>query len=219
MGSCSTTVIEISFLRSSYAAVSPAGPAPMITTCRRSCSAVKVPTAYQRSKRGSGSEYVPRAPGLVQRSGPSHLVDLDQGVAKALDPVRLVHADESYAPGQRIATAARHPAGDQGVQDRTFRHPQARHHRHAEGREDLGFVAAPRAPRNLPLEMTLRLTGDLYAFLTSLLPESVDPSQPGGRPRLGSGSGGKLHVRQRADDEHLVAVGGNIRRGGKPSFG
>src|SRR5260370_39200885 len=59
---------------------------------------------------------------LVQGSLAARFVALDDGVPQAFDPVRLVHADQPYAPGQRVAPAPGDTAPHQRVQDRPLRH-------------------------------------------------------------------------------------------------
>src|SRR5260370_8027058 len=107
---------------------------------------------------------------LVQGSLAAGLVDLADGVPQAFDPVRLVHADQPYAPGQRVAPAPGDTARHQRVQDRAFGHPEPGHHRHAEGGENPGLVPALRAP------------GDLAADLPPLLPGDPHPPPPGSLP-------------------------------------
>src|SRR5947207_12213211 len=96
---------------------------------------------------------------LVQGSFAADLVHLDERVAQTLDPVGLVHPDQTHAPGERLAAAPGDAAGHERVEDRPLAHAQARHHRHAEGGEDLGDVAAAGSPGHLAPELTLGVSG------------------------------------------------------------
>src|ERR1700674_3882110 len=176
----------------------------MITTCRRSPSATKVPTGYQRVW-------------LVQWSFASRLIDLDDGVAQPLDPVRLVHPDQTDSPGERVTSASGDPARHQRVEDRALGHAKARHHRHAQGREDPGLATAPCAPGDLAPELTLRLSRDLHAFVASLLAEAIDPSRAGGGQPFRRGSARELDVGEGAEHQDLLAVRGDLGRAGKPA--
>src|SRR5205814_6916492 len=102
---------------------------------------------------------------LVQRTFAAGLVDLDDRVPQALDPVGLVHADQSHTPGQGVAPAPGHAAGHKRVQDLALRHPQPGHDRDAGGGEELELVSAPRPPAHLLAERALRIAGDADAIL------------------------------------------------------
>src|SRR5438034_308369 len=143
----------------------------MMTTCLRSPSAIKVATV-STGLTESGVAYCEF--GLVEGPFAADLIDLDERVAEALDPVGLVHADQAHAPGERLAPAAGHAAGDQRIQDGALVHAQARHHRHAQGGEDLGEVAAPCPPGHLAPELAFGVPGDPDPILPRLLPEALD---------------------------------------------
>src|SRR5665213_924043 len=156
---------------------------------------------------------------LVQRSLAPHLVDFDQGVAKTLDPIRLVHPNEPYAPRQGIAPAPGDSAGNQRVQDRPLRHTKAGHDGHAESGEDLGLISASHAPGDLASEMTLSLPSDLDPLFTGLFTKAVDPRRPRSRTRLGSGALSQLDVGQSAQNEDLVTVRRYLGWAGEPRVG
>src|SRR5438132_11068125 len=179
---------------SSQAAVSPAGPAPMITTSSRSASMVKGPTAYQRGNAVQQSS-LRIGRGLVERAFAADLVHLHQGVPETLDPVRLVHPDQAHAPGEGVAPAASDAAGDQRVEDRALLHPQARHHGHADGAEHLLLVAAAGPPPHLPATPPPGLPGDPHPLLAPLLSDPVDAGVPGSGSSLWRGPGSQLHLR------------------------
>src|SRR5260370_41925810 len=153
---------------------------------------------------------------LVQGSFAPNLVDLHEGLAQPFDPVRLVHAHQADAPGESVAAASGHASRHPGVEHRPLLHPQPRHDGEAQGGEHPRLVPASGAPCALAPEPALRFTGDLDAVFPSLFSEAVDPGHPGGFASLRSGAGGKLHVGQVADDQYLLAVGGDLRRPAEP---
>src|SRR5712692_5669603 len=171
---------------------------------------------YQRSRRGFSSEI---AIGLVQGSLAPNLVDLHESLAQPFDPVGLVHAHQADAPGESVASASGHASRNQGVENGSLLHPQPRHDGEAQSGEHPRLVPAAGAPSDLAPEPAFSLPGDLDAVFASLFSEAVDPGHPGGFAGLRSGAGGKLNVGQLADDQYLLAVGGDLRRAGEPGLG
>src|SRR6266852_8846057 len=171
---------------------------------------------YLRSRRGFSSEI---AIGLVEGSLAPNLIDLHEGLAQPYDPVGLVHAHQADAPGEGVAAASSHASRHQGVQNRPLLHSQPRHDGKAQGGEHPRLVPAAGAPSDLAPEPALGFTGDLDAVLSRLFSEAVDPGHPGGFAGLRSCAGGKLDVWQLADDQYLLAVGGDLRRAGEPGLG
>src|SRR5438874_1815070 len=125
-------------------------------------------------------------------------------------------ADQSHAPRERVTATARDAAAHEGVEHGALLHPQPGHHRDAEGREEHPLAAALRAPRHLAAEVVLRLVGDADALVACVLPEAVDPSRTGGGLRRGRRAPGELDVGERAHDQDLLAVRGDLRRAGEP---
>src|SRR5450759_3031231 len=62
-----------------------------------------------------------------------------------------------------------------------LRMPEPGHHRHAEGGEDPGLVAAHRAPGDLAPELPLSLPGDPNPLIPGLFAEAVDARRAGRR--------------------------------------
>src|ERR1700730_3555459 len=76
----------------------------------------------------------------------TNLLHVGERFAKTLDPLRLVLADETHAPGERFAAAAGHTGVYERVEDVPVLQAQAGHHGHAERREELLDVADPCSP-------------------------------------------------------------------------
>src|SRR5262249_47862659 len=117
---------------------------------------------------------------------------------------------EAHTPREGVAAAARHPAGDERVQNLTLGLAQPRHH----GRRDMGeqrpLATALHAPGNLLAEPVLRLARHLDAVLAGALAELLDPG-PDGRVPLGGGClVSEPRLRDTADDGDLLAVDGDL---------
>src|SRR5207248_10546317 len=80
------------------------------------------------------------------------------------------------------------------VEDRSLVHSQPGHDRHAEGGEDLRLASTARPPRDLAAEVPLGIAGDPDAVVTGLLPEAVDPGEPGRRTATRRRTPGQLDV-------------------------
>ena len=138
------------------------------------------------------------------RSGVADSLHVGEGVAQVGQPAALVGADEAHAPRQRVAATARHPGIDQRVEHEALADPQPGHGGQAQHREEDALIADAHTPRDLAAEPALRVAGDAHAELAGLLAEGA---------RLGAGAPAPGEP---PDDQHLVAVGDDLRRPVEP---
>src|SRR5580704_15611945 len=161
----------------------------------------------------------PAPDGIRQaRSGPairalrpavSHLVHHCHGVAQLLNPLRLVIADQSHAPGEGFAAAPRDPGADQGVEHAAVCHAQPRHHGYARRGEQDSGVAADGPPRHSAPEGRLRLVGNADARPSALLAKAADTGLLSHSHLVVACSFRQLRRRQGAEDLNLVVVDGD----------
>src|SRR5580658_4309581 len=95
-------------------------------------------------------------------------------------PRVLVLADQSHAPGKRVAAAPGYPGLDQRVKDHALGLPQPGHHRYRERGEHHSAIPGPNTPRDLTPEGVLGFMGDLDPLLPGLLAEPATAALPGG---------------------------------------
>src|SRR5665213_1771104 len=62
------------------------------------------------------------------RTGVANLLDRAHRIAKLPEPLVGVLPDEANTPGQRVATASRHPCVDQGVENKAVALTEPGHH-------------------------------------------------------------------------------------------
>ncbi len=114
-------------------------------------------------------------------------------------------------------------AGDAGLHERVehlaFGHPQARHRRDRERREQVPLVPAHGAPPDLPAEPPLRLGRDPDPLGPRVLPEALDAGGEGRRARVRRGVVGHRRLRERPDHDDLVPVRGDLGRADEPPVG
>src|SRR4051794_28093695 len=143
----------------------------------------------------------------------AHSLDLFHRRAQRTQPVVAVLADQPHAPRESVRPRTGHAGVHEGVQDPSLGLAQPRHHRHGHGREQRGLPTALRTPGHLAVEALLGLAGDRHPALAGVLAEPRDP--PGCRILVTD----RLRRRQRSHDEDLVAVHGDLWRGGEPLLG
>ena len=104
---------------------------------------------------------------------------------RSFEPVLLALGDQSHAPGEGVAAAARDAGVDQRVQDLCARACAVASWPGTLKRgEQVTLVAAPSAPGHLALEPALGLVGDLHALAARVLAEARDPRGERGGPGL-----------------------------------
>ena len=134
------------------------------------------------------------------------LLDRRHGVAQVADPIRLVLGDQAYAPGQRLAAAARTPPSMSVSRTRR----SAMRSRVMTGTpavvKRISGATADGTPRDGPPEGRLGLVGDAHPGPAALLAEAADPGLFGHPPLVLVGALGELGRGQGAHDLDLVAV-------------
>src|SRR3954451_18386692 len=143
----------------------------------------------------------------------AHSLDLFHRGAQCTQPLVAVLADKPNAPRKSVRPRPGNACVHEGVKDPPLGLAQPRHHRHRHGREQLGLPTTLRTPGHLAVEALLRLAGDRHAPLAGVLAEPRDPS---GRGLVVTG---RLGGRKLSHDQDLVAVHGDLRRGGEPILG
>src|SRR5215472_11233824 len=116
----------------------------------------------------------------------AHLLHMAQRLTQVREPGVLVLADQSHAPGERVAAAAGHPRVHERVEDLPLRLAEPGHHGDGKCGEHHLVVVTHNAPGHLAAERVLRLPGDLYPGVTGLLTEPAAAADGG---RLGPGPG------------------------------
>src|SRR5437588_6580612 len=94
------------------------------------------------------------------RAGRADLFDRAEGFAQIGQPRFGVAADETYAPGERIAAAARDAGVDECVEHLSFGLAQPCHDRRGQRGEQFASVIDMDTPRNVSAEAVLGLAGD-----------------------------------------------------------
>src|SRR5262249_11210947 len=107
------------------------------------------------------------------RPGGPRPLDVPEGVAQLTEPLVGVLADETNAPGQRVAAAPRHTRVDHRVAHSPPGLPRPRHHRHGQRGEHDDGSAALDAPGDLAAEAMLGLTRDVDTLLARTVAESL----------------------------------------------
>lgn len=125
-------------------------------------------------------------------------------------PVVFVLADETNAPGQRLAAAPGDAGIDQRVEYPTFVETEAGHRRGVDGREVNLVVSARDAPTHRAPEGQLGVVGDRHSLLARGLAER-DDLLLGAQARAG-----RTEVPRHED---LVGVVLHDRRVGEPAVG
>src|SRR5215831_1335400 len=114
----------------------------------------------------------------------AHLLHVAQRLTQVREPGVLVLADQSHAPGERVAAAAGHPRVHERVEDLPLRLAEPGHHGDGKCGEHHLVVVTHNAPGHLAAERVLRLPGDLYPGVPGLLTEPAAAADGG---RLGFG--------------------------------
>src|ERR1700733_4650998 len=112
--------------------------------------------------------------GGAPRSPVADILDGGHGVAQLANPFCLVLRDQTDAPRQRLAAAARHSGVDQRVKSLAVVHAEPGHDRHTRRREEDARTPTLGSPRHGAAEGRLGLVGDAYAGDAALLPETAD---------------------------------------------
>ena len=128
-------------------------------------------------------------------------------------------ADQPHAPGQRVGARPGDTGVDQGVEDQPLRLAQPGHHRRGDVGPELGVLPDGSLPRRPWRRSGARPRGRSPSAGRGSPRGTPSRGRPG--PRTGDVGGvvAELHVGDGEPDRDLLAVDGDVRRGGLPLRG